>query len=55
MTEDPGAMPGVLRRPFRARAPTADIAAIDLFVVSTIGFKLLYGLVVLRLVLRRLV
>ena len=34
---------------------TAHIAAIDLFVVPTIGFKLLYGLVILRLERRRLV
>jgi transposase InsO family protein len=34
---------------------TAQIAAIDLFVVPTIGFKLLYGLVILRLARRRLV
>jgi hypothetical protein len=34
---------------------TAHIAAIDLFVVSTIGFKLLYGLVILHLERRRLV
>ena len=33
----------------------AFCAAIDLFVVSTIGFKLLYGLVILRLERRRLV
>ena len=31
------------------------IAAVDLFVVPTIGFKLLYGLVILRLERRRLV
>jgi len=31
------------------------IAAIDLFVVPTIGFELLYGLVILRLARRRLV
>ena len=31
------------------------IAAIDLFVIPTIGFKLLYGLVILRLERRRLV
>jgi len=37
------------------RNHTAHIAAIDLFVVSTIGFKLLYGLVILRLERRRLV
>jgi hypothetical protein len=33
----------------------AHIAAVDLFVVPTIGFKLLYGLVILRLERRRLV
>jgi transposase InsO family protein len=32
-----------------------DIAAIDLFVVPTIGFKLLYGIVIMRLDRRRLV
>jgi hypothetical protein len=37
------------------RNHTAQIAAIDLFVVSTIGFKPLYGLVILRLERRRLV
>ena len=37
------------------RSHTAHIAAIDLFVVPTIGFKLLYGLVILRLERRRLV
>jgi transposase InsO family protein len=37
------------------RNHTAHIAAIDLFVVSTIGFKLLYGMVILRLERRRLV
>jgi transposase InsO family protein len=37
------------------RNHTAHIAAIDLFVVSTIGFKLLYALVILRLERRRLV
>src|SRR5262249_49146300 len=31
------------------RNHTAHIAGIDLFVVPTIGFKLLYGLVILRL------
>jgi hypothetical protein len=36
------------------RNHTAHIAAIDLFVVSTNGFKLLYGLVILRLERRRL-
>ena len=37
------------------RNHTAHIAAVDLFVVWTIGFKLLYGLVILRLERRRLV
>ena len=37
------------------RNHTAHIAAIDLFVIPTIGFKLLYGLVILRLGRRRLV
>ena len=37
----------------RNHAP--DIAAIDLFVVPTIGFKVLYGLVILHLERRRLV
>jgi transposase InsO family protein len=37
------------------RYHTAHIAAIDLFVIPTIGFKLLYGLVILRLERRRLV
>ena len=37
------------------RSHTAHIAAIDLFVVPTIRFKLLYGLVILRLERRRLV
>jgi transposase InsO family protein len=37
------------------RNHTAQIAAIDLFVVPTVGFKLLYGLVILRLERRRLV
>ena len=32
-----------------------DIAAMDLFVVPTIGFKLLYGLIIVRLARRRLV
>jgi transposase InsO family protein len=36
------------------RNHAAHIAAIDLFVVSTNGFKLLYGLVILRLERRRL-
>jgi transposase InsO family protein len=38
---------------FRNHAP--DIAAMDLFVVPTIGFKLLYGLAILRLGRRQLV
>jgi hypothetical protein len=38
---------------FRNHLP--DIGAIDLFVVPTIGFKLLYGLVILTLQRRRLV
>jgi transposase InsO family protein len=37
------------------RNHTGHIAAVDLFVVPTIGFKLLYGLVILRLERRRLV
>ena len=37
------------------RDHAAHIAAVDLFVVPTIGFKLLYGLVILRLERRRLV
>ena len=37
------------------RTHTAHIAAVDLFVIPTIGFKLLYGLVILRLERRRLV
>ena len=37
----------------RNHAP--DIAAIDLFVVPTIGFKLLYGLVIIHLERRHLV
>ena len=37
------------------RNHAAHIAAVDLFVVPTIGFKLLYGLVILRLERRRLV
>jgi transposase InsO family protein len=36
------------------RNQTADIASIDLFVVRTISFKLLYGLVILRHARRRL-
>jgi transposase InsO family protein len=49
------------RRPPSSGWPTflhnhaAHIAAVDLFVVPTIGFKLLYGLVILRLERRRLV
>ena len=38
-----------------SRHQTARIARVDLFVVPTIGFKLLYGLVILRLERRRLV
>ena len=34
-------------RPLRNHAP--DIAAMDLFVVQTIGFKLLYGFVIERI------
>jgi transposase InsO family protein len=37
----------------RNHAP--DVAAIDMFVVPTIGFKLLYGIVIMRLDRRRLV
>jgi hypothetical protein len=37
------------------RNHTAHIAGVDLFVVPTIGFKLLYGLVILRPERRRLV
>src|SRR5271156_1470309 len=37
------------------RNHTAHIAGVDLFVVPTVGFKLLYGLVILRLERRRLV
>ena len=37
----------------RNHAP--DVAAIDMFVVPTIGFKLLYGIVIMRLNRRRLV
>ena len=37
------------------RNHTAHTAGVDLFVVPTIGFKLLYGLVILRLERRRLV
>ena len=37
------------------RNHTAHIAGVDLFVVPTIGFKLLYGLVILGLERRRLV
>jgi hypothetical protein len=37
------------------RIHTAHIAAVDLFVIPTIGFKLLCGLVILRLKRRRLV
>jgi hypothetical protein len=37
------------------RNHTAHIGGVDLFVVPTFGFKLLYGLVILRLERRRLV
>ena len=37
------------------RSHTAHIAAVDLFIVPTLGFKLLYGLVILHLERRRLV
>ena len=37
------------------RNQTAHIACIDLFAVPTIGFKLVYGLVILRLERRRLI
>ena len=37
------------------RNHTAHIAAVDLFVIPTVGFKLLYGWVILRLARRRLV
>jgi hypothetical protein len=37
------------------RIHTAHIAAVDLFVIPTIGFKLLHGLVIMRLERRRLV
>src|SRR5271163_3708168 len=37
------------------RNHTAHIVGVDLFVVPTIGFKLLYGLIILRLERRRLV
>jgi hypothetical protein len=37
------------------RNHTAHIAGVDLFAVPTIGFKLLYGPVILRLERRRLV
>jgi len=37
------------------RNHTAHIAAIDLVIVPTLGLKLLYGLVILRLERRRLV
>jgi hypothetical protein len=37
------------------RNHTPDVAAIDLFVVRTIGFKLLYGLAIIHLEIRRLV
>jgi hypothetical protein len=34
--------------PFNGRNHIAHIAGIDLFVVPMVGFKLLYGLVILR-------
>ena len=37
------------------RNHASHIAAIDMFVVPTIGFRLLYGLVIIRLERRRLV
>jgi hypothetical protein len=37
----------------RNHAP--DIAAMDLFVVPTIGFRLLYGIIIIRLQRRELV
>ena len=37
------------------RNHTPHIAAIDMFVVPTIGFRLLYGLVIIRLERRQLV
>jgi hypothetical protein len=37
------------------RNHTAHIAGVDLFVVPTIGFKLLHGLVILRLERRRII
>jgi hypothetical protein len=37
------------------RIHTAQIASVDLFVIPTIGFKLLYGLMILHLERRRLV
>jgi len=39
----------------RPRNHAAGIASLDLFVVRTISFKLLYGLVILRHARRRLV
>jgi len=47
------ALPAARRAFLRNRA--AEIASIDLFVVRTISFKLLYGLVILRHARRRLV
>jgi transposase InsO family protein len=37
------------------RNHTPDMAAIDMFVVPTVGFRLLYGIVIMRLDRRRLV
>ena len=51
----PAARPTLYRWRAFLRVHTAHIAAIDLFVIPTIGFKLLYGLVILRLERRRLV
>jgi hypothetical protein len=63
-----GSVQGHAMRPALAAAPlnhagwrtflrnhTAHIAAVDLFIVPTIGFKMLYGLVILRPERRRLV
>jgi hypothetical protein len=47
--------PGSPGWPAFLRNHTAHIAGVDLFVVPTIGFKLLSGLVILRLERRRLV
>src|SRR5258705_388791 len=45
----------VLRRRLHGRVRLPDIAAMDLFVVPTIGFNLLYGFVIVRLDRRDLV